>query len=95
MQSSAEKRVRTCIGCSKKASKLDMFRIVANSDGTLSVDASGKVPGRGTYVCSKECLDTAIAKRKLAHALKRPIAAEDCTMLVEQLEEARRSAEAR
>lgn len=64
------KRVRTCIGCGCKSGKAMLYRIVRKADGTVAFDPTGRVGGRGTYVCSLECLDAAIRGRKVQRALK-------------------------
>lgn len=43
--------IRTCIACGNRGAKRELLRIVRNRDGTLAVDANGRLPGRGTYVC--------------------------------------------
>jgi predicted RNA-binding protein YlxR (DUF448 family) len=43
--------MRTCAVCRQVRSKRSMTRIVRGPDGRVRVDATGKLPGRGTYVC--------------------------------------------
>lgn len=41
------------------------------ADGTVCVDPTGKMPGRGAYLCGeKDCLSLAIKHRKLGRALR-------------------------
>ena len=57
---------RTCIGCSTKQNKQDLIRIVKNKDGQIHVDPSGKMEGRGTYICKKaECLEKAVKSKRI------------------------------
>ena len=70
MAEGSVKRQRTCIGCGAKSDKVQLKRIVRTADGSVRYDATGRVPGRGAYVCSTECLAGAIASRKLQRALK-------------------------
>ena len=63
------KRTRTCIGCGAQSDKVELMRLV-RTDAGVKFDATGRVPGRGAYVCSRECLDKAIAARKLQRALR-------------------------
>ena len=72
---------RTCIGCRRKASKGSLLRICRMPDGAVSLDLSGKGPGRGAYVCSARCLDAAVANGSLARALRTRIAADACERL--------------
>lgn len=57
---------RTCIGCMEKKSKTELIRIVKNQIGEIKLDKTGKLPGRGAYICDKtECLEKAIRSKKL------------------------------
>lgn len=64
-----QKRTRTCVGCGKQSDKVRLHRIVRTADG-VKYDASGRMAGRGAYVCSDACLDNAISSRKLQRALR-------------------------
>ena len=49
---------RTCMGCQTKKDKRDLVRIVRSPAGEISVDLTGKKPGRGAYICHDlECLN--------------------------------------
>ncbi|MBO4353083.1 MAG: YlxR family protein [Eggerthellaceae bacterium] len=69
-EAAKEKRVRTCIGCGKQSDKVTLLRIVRSPEGQVSFDASGRAAGRGAYVCSVACFDTARKQKKLQRALK-------------------------
>lgn len=57
---------RTCIGCGEQKSKKEFIRIVKNKEGKISIDKTGKLEGRGAYICDNiECLNKAIKTRKL------------------------------
>lgn len=63
--------VRSCVTCRSATAKSGLVRIVRLPDGEVVLDASGKKPGRGAYVCrAKECLAQAIKRNKLSRALK-------------------------
>lgn len=48
-----------------------MLRIVRTTDGEVRVDTTGKLPGRGAYLCGKkDCLKVAIKHKKLGRALR-------------------------
>jgi predicted RNA-binding protein YlxR (DUF448 family) len=50
-----------------------MTRIVRTPDGSILRDATGRMPGRGTYICDQPaCRETATA----AAAIKRALGAE-------------------
>ncbi|QPC81570.1 YlxR family protein [Phototrophicus methaneseepsis] len=65
--------LRTCVVCGKKADKRTLMRVVLTEDG-LSVDPSGKMNGRGAYVCPNvSCQETSDMNevfRKLSRALR-------------------------
>jgi predicted RNA-binding protein YlxR (DUF448 family) len=49
-------------------------RIVRAPDGMISVDETGRRPGRGAYLCrDAACWDLAARKRSLDHAFKAPV----------------------
>jgi hypothetical protein len=53
------------------------LRIVRTSDGRVVVDETGRLAGRGAYVCrATDCLDIAIKKGALSRALKTPLPAD-------------------
>lgn len=57
---------RTCIGCNCKKEKSELIRIVIDKQQNISVDKTGKMPGRGAYICCNEdCLNNAIKTKKL------------------------------
>ncbi len=61
---------RQCVGCGAKAEKTALVRIVRKPDGTVVADGTGRLAGRGAYVCSVDCLAQASKKAKVARALK-------------------------
>jgi predicted RNA-binding protein YlxR (DUF448 family) len=57
---------RQCVGCRTMKDKKELLRIVKSPDGTITLDATGKVSGRGAYVCHDEaCLKKARKARSL------------------------------
>ena len=64
------KHERTCIGCGKRSSKGDFYRIVRKSDSSVCFDATNRAAGRGAYVCSLVCYEAALRGRKLQRALR-------------------------
>ena len=72
---SREAPQRTCIACGAESSKSALVRLVRRADGEVQIDRTGKLSGRGAYVCPKErCLEVALKKDKLEHSLKTHIA---------------------
>ena len=65
---------RTCIGCNSKKDKKELIRIVKNKDGEIKVDLTGKMEGRGTYICkNEECLEKAMKNKRMAKAFETEI----------------------
>lgn len=65
---------RTCMGCNSKKDKKDLIRIVINKEGNISIDRTGKLEGRGAYICDNiECLDKVIKTKRLERVLEAKI----------------------
>lgn len=59
-----------CSACRDKRSKTDLIRIVL-VDGEPFVDESGKMEGRGCYICrSHDCIAKAIKVNSVAKSFK-------------------------
>lgn len=57
---------RTCMGCNEKKTKKELIRIVKNKENEISIDRTGKMPGRGAYICDDiQCLEKLIKSKKL------------------------------
>lgn len=68
---------RTCIGCNTSKDKKQLIRIVKNKEGQINIDKTGKLNGRGAYICdNKDCLEKAIKAKKLEKAFEIPISNE-------------------
>lgn len=65
---------RQCVACRQMRPKRELIRIVRTPAGEIRVDVTGKVSGRGAYVCpTLECADVALRERRLEHALEVPL----------------------
>ena len=65
---------RQCMGCRERKAKNDMIRVVRRTDGVDSLDFSGKLNGRGAYICpDPECLKKAQKSKSLERSLEVPI----------------------
>ncbi len=65
---------RKCIVCGSLKDKKDLLRIVNNKEEGILIDESGKVNGRGAYVCKDEaCLKGLRKSNKLNQAFKMKI----------------------
>ena len=77
---------RTCMGCQTKKDKRDLVRIVRSPAGEISVDLTGKKPGRGAYICHDlECLNKVVKSKRLERSLETAISQEIYEKLKEQL----------
>ncbi len=65
--------MRMCVGCRVMMEKKALKRVVRSPEGAVSIDAIGKAPGRGAYVCSQPCLERAVKTRALERALGQKI----------------------
>jgi len=62
---------RTCIACRRSDAKRGLIRLVRGPDGHVGVDATGKRPGRGAYLChDRACWEAAVKRRAIERALK-------------------------
>lgn len=66
--------MRMCVGCREMKPKKELLRVVKKPDGHIQLDVTGKVSGRGAYVCPRrECLEKAIKHKQLERALESPL----------------------
>ena len=88
MTDAAKKRMRTCIGCGRQSDKVSLHRIVRTTDGSVRFDGTGRVSGRGAYVCSKECFELASKKGKLQRSLKCSVGKDEAAQVADELDRA-------
>ena len=63
--------MRMCTGCMEMKPKKELVRVVKNKDGEVSMDLTGKKPGRGAYVCRNlQCLEKAFKTKRLDRNLE-------------------------
>ena len=56
---------RTCMGCNEKKDKKDLIRIVKNKSNEINVDKTGKMEGRGAYICDDiKCLEKVVKNKR-------------------------------
>lgn len=73
---------RTCVVCRSERGKRELVRIVRTPAGAVQVDPTGKVAGRGAYLCKvRSCWQGPALGSKLNAALKTTISAEDLAAL--------------
>jgi predicted RNA-binding protein YlxR (DUF448 family) len=65
---------RTCVACRTARPKRELRRIVRTPSGEIVFDPTGRLAGRGAYVChDTDCLTKAIDKGALSRALETPL----------------------
>lgn len=58
--------LRRCLGCCESKPKKDLCRIVKQADGKIFIDKTGKINGRGAYICYNiQCLEKAKKLKRL------------------------------
>lgn len=61
-----EQPQRTCMGCNEKKHKKELIRIVKNKNNEINIDRTGKLEGRGAYICDDiKCLEKLIKSKRL------------------------------
>ena len=81
---------RQCMGCRERKDKKAMIRVVRCTDGSVSLDFSGKLHGRGAYVCpDPECLKKAQKSKALERSLEVAIPQEVYDRLAKEMEASR------
>ena len=82
---------RQCMGCRERKAKKELIRVVRGTDGVVSLDFSGKLNGRGAYLCPDlSCLKKAQKAKSLERSLEVPIPEEVYDRLVKEMEAASR-----
>ncbi len=62
---------RTCIACRRPQAKAALVRLVRAPTGEVAVASTGRLAGRGAYVClSRTCWEQAFTKGRVEHALR-------------------------
>ena len=63
--------MRMCVGCREMKPKKELLRAVRSPEGQVSLDTTGKKPGRGAYCCyNAECLRRALKQGQLDRQLE-------------------------
>ena len=66
--------MRMCVGCREMKPKRELIRVVRSPEGAVSMDTTGKKPGRGAYLCpSAACLAKARKAKRLERTFEVPI----------------------
>lgn len=78
MKKEKKQPMRSCVVCREKFIKRDLLRIVRGTDGKIRLDPTGKLPGRGAYICrNPQCLEKFLKRPSLERVFKQQIPKED------------------
>jgi len=82
-----KKPQRSCVSCRTVRDKNDLLRVVVTPEGNVVYDPTGKLSGRGAYLCPNEDCITAELKKaaKLSKGLKKPLTEEEIKELAKSL----------
>ena len=65
---------RQCLACRQMRPKRQLIRVVRSKEGEVSLDTTGKKPGRGAYVCpNRACLQKLLKSHALERAFGCPV----------------------
>ena len=80
--------MRMCVGCREMKPKKELLRAVRSPEGTVSLDTTGKKPGRGAYCCfNAECLRRALKQGQLDRQLEVKLSPEVNEQLTQTMNE--------
>jgi len=82
-----KKPQRSCVFCRTVRDKNDLLRVVTTSDGNVVYDPTGKLAGRGAYLCrNEECITGELKKAaKLSKGLRKPLSEDEIKELARAL----------
>ncbi len=79
--------MRMCIGCREMKPKRELIRIVKTPEGEIKLDTTGKLNGRGAYICpDSECLKRVRKANGLAHNFSQKVEPSVYDSLEDELE---------
>lgn len=80
--------IRMCVGCRSRQEKRQLIRVVRTPSGEVVIDPTGKLAGRGAYICPKtECFRQAVKSRALERALGQKLSPEIISALEKKIED--------
>ncbi|MBR2992106.1 MAG: YlxR family protein [Clostridiales bacterium] len=84
-----KKPQRSCVSCRTVRDKSDLLRVVMTPEGDVVYDPTGKLAGRGAYLCrNEECITQELKKAaRLSKGLKKPLTEDEIKALAKSLME--------
>lgn len=78
--------LRRCCGCGESFPKKELIRVVRTPDGAVQMDFTGKLSGRGVYVCrSLACFKKARRADRFARSLEIAVSEDVLNALEEEV----------
>ena len=78
--------IRTCIGCGCEKPKKELIRVVKTPEGQILLDESGRMNGRGAYICrDPECMRKAIRTKGLDRSFREKVPEDVCRQLEKEM----------
>ena len=63
--------LRQCVGCNEMKNKKEMLRVLKTTEEVVVLDTTGKMNGRGAYLCKNpDCLKKAMKQKGIERSLK-------------------------
>lgn len=79
--------MRMCTGCREMKPKRELIRVVKTAEGEIKLDVTGKLNGRGAYICKcSECLKKAEKSNALSRAFSCAVPSEIYARLKSEIE---------
>ena len=78
--------MRMCVGCGEMKPKSELVRVVKTTEGEIKLDKTGKLNGRGAYICREEkCLLAAQQAKRFVRAFSSAVPQEIIENIAEEL----------
>ena len=79
--------LRKCTGCQEMKQKKDMMRVLKTAECEIVLDTTGRINGRGAYLCrSMGCFEQAVKNKGLERSLKVKVPEETYESLKKEIE---------
>ena len=88
MEQKKQKKIptRRCTGCGEHFPKSTLIRVLRTPEGEIVLDTTGKLSGRGAYIChSLTCLKKARKSRRIEQSLECSVPEEVYNRMEEEL----------
>lgn len=79
--------MRMCTGCREMKPKRELIRVVKSSEGEIKLDTTGRLNGRGAYICkNKNCFIKVRKSDALSRAFETKVSDDIYDMLETELD---------